>query len=86
MFGTIGGNLLELELQALQKDSKINIVSSPSITTLDNQKAFTENGRKVPFVTITPSTTPGTLPTQTVTFQDAVMRLEITPHVIDGKI
>ena len=85
MFGTIGGNLLELELQALQKDSKINIVSSPSITTLDNQKAFTENGRKVPYVTITPSTTPGALPTQTVTFQDAVMRLEITPHVIDGK-
>ena len=85
MFGTIGGNLLELELQALQKDSKINIVSSPSITTLDNQKAFTENGRKVPFVTLQPSTTPGTLPTQTVTFQDAVMRLEITPHVIDGK-
>jgi type IV pilus assembly protein PilQ len=85
MFGIIGGNLLELELQALQKDSKINIVSSPSITTLDNQKAFTENGRKVPFVTLQPSTTPGTLPTQTVTFQDAVMRLEITPHVIDGK-
>jgi type IV pilus assembly protein PilQ len=85
MFGTIGGNLLELELQALQKDSKINIVSSPSITTLDNQKAFTENGRKVPFVTMQPSTTPGTPPTQTVTFQDAVMRLEITPHVIDGK-
>jgi len=85
MFGIIGGNLLELELQALQKDSKINIVSSPSITTLDNQKAFTENGRKVPFVTMQPSTTPGTPPTQTVTFQDAVMRLEITPHVIDGK-
>ena len=85
MFGVVGGNLLEMELQALQSDSKINIVSSPSITTLDNQKAFTENGKKVPFVTLQPSTTPGVLPTQTVTFQDAVMRLEITPHVIDGK-
>jgi len=85
MFGVIGGNILEVELQALQSDNKINIVSSPSITTLDNQKAFTENGKKVPFVTLTPSTTPGVLPTQTVSFQDAVMRLEITPHVIDGK-
>ena len=85
MFGVIGGNLLEAELQALQSDSKINIVSSPSITTLDNQKAFTENGKKVPFVTLQPSTTPGALPTQSVSFQDAVMRLEITPHVIDGK-
>ncbi|KAF0157765.1 MAG: type IV pilus assembly protein PilQ [Syntrophaceae bacterium] len=85
MFGVIGGNLLEVELQALQKDSKIHIVSSPSITTLDNQKAYTENGKKVPFVTLTPSPTPGGVPTQTVTFQDAVMRLEITPRVIDGK-
>ena len=82
MFGTIGGNLLEIELQALQKDSKINIVSSPSITTLDNQLAFTENGRRVPFVT---STTSSGVTTQTVTFENAVMRLEITPHVIDGK-
>lgn len=85
MFGVIGGNLLEVELQALQKDNKINVISSPSITTLDNQKAFTENGQKVPFVTLVQSTTPGVAPTQTVSFQDAVMRLEITPHVIDGK-
>jgi len=82
MFGTIGGNLLEVELQALQKDSKLNIVSSPSITTLDNQAAFTENGRRVPFVT---TTTSSGVTTQTVTFENAVMRLEITPHVIDGK-
>ena len=85
LFGTIGGNLLEVQLQALQKDSKLNILSSPSITTLDNQKAFTETGQKVPFVTTTPSTTAGVAPTQTVTFENAVMRLEIKPHVIDGK-
>jgi type IV pilus assembly protein PilQ len=84
IFGTIGANLLEVQLQALQNDNKLNILSSPSITTLDNQKAFTENGQEVPFVTITPSTTSGTAPTQSVTFKDAVLRLEITPHVIDG--
>jgi type IV pilus assembly protein PilQ len=82
MFGKIGGNLLEVELQALQKDSKLNILSSPSITTLDNQLAFTENGQRVPFVTTT--TTSG-ITTQTVVFENVVMRLEITPHVIDGK-
>jgi type IV pilus assembly protein PilQ len=81
MFGTIGGNLLEVELQALQKDSKLNILSSPSITTLDNQKAYTINGEKVPFVTTSASTTT----TNTTTFEEVVMRLEITPHVIDGK-
>jgi type IV pilus assembly protein PilQ len=84
LFGKIGGNLLEVQLQALQNDNKLNILSSPSITTLDNQKAYTENGERVPFVTLSTSGTGGT-PTQTTTFIDVVLRLEITPHVIDGK-
>lgn len=83
LFGKIGGNLLEVQLQALQNDNKLNILSSPSITTLDNQKAYTENGERVPYVTL--SSTGGSAPTQTTTFVDAVLRLEITPHVIDGK-
>jgi type IV pilus assembly protein PilQ len=83
LFGKIGGDLLEVQLQALQTDNKLNILSSPSITTLDNQKAYTENGEKVPFVTL--SSSGGSTPTQTTTFQDVVLRLEITPHVIDGK-
>ncbi len=83
LFGKIGGNLLEVQLQALQADSLLNVLSSPSITTLDNQKAFTENGERVPFVTL--SSSGGSTPTQTTTFQDVVLRLEITPHVIDGK-
>jgi type IV pilus assembly protein PilQ len=84
LLGKIGGSLLEVQLQALEKDSKLNILSSPSITTLDNQTAFTENGQRVPFVTLTPGTA-GTAPTQTVIFENAVLRLVITPHVIDGK-
>jgi type IV pilus assembly protein PilQ len=83
LFGQIGGNLLEVQLQALQSESLLNILSSPSITTLDNQKAYTENGEKVPFVTLSGTTT-GSTATQTTTFQDVVLRLEITPHVIDG--
>ena len=82
LFGKIGGDLLEVQLQALQADNKLNILSSPSITTLDNQKAFTENGEKVPYVTN--ETSGGTI-TQTTKFEDVVLRLEITPHVIDGK-
>jgi type IV pilus assembly protein PilQ len=79
LIGTLGGNILDMQLQALQRDSKLNILSSPSITTLDNQKAFTENGEKVPYSTLDTSVTP---PTRTVKFEDAVLRLEITPHVI----
>ncbi|MHB8090141.1 MAG: type IV pilus secretin PilQ [Syntrophales bacterium] len=82
LFGTIGENILEIQLNALQKDGKLNILSSPSITTMDNQKAFTENGEKVPYVTTDNS---GGTTTKSVKFENAVLRLEITPHVIDGK-
>jgi type IV pilus assembly protein PilQ len=82
LFGTIGGNILEIQLQALQTEGVLNILSSPSITTMDNQMAFTENGEKVPYVSTT-STSTGT--TQDVRFIDAVLRLEITPYVIDDK-
>jgi type IV pilus assembly protein PilQ len=82
IFGTIGGSFLEVQLQALQNDGQLNILSSPSITTLDNQMAYTENGERVPYVAT--STASGVV-TQEVKFEDAVLRLEITPHVIDGK-
>ena len=60
----------------------LNIISSPSITTIDNQKAFAESGERVPYVS-TAATAGGV--TQDVKFVDAVLRLEITPHVIDGE-
>ena len=81
IFGTIGENILEVQLNALQKDGKLNILSSPSITTLDNQMAFTENGDIVPFVT---TETSGHPPGPS-NWKKAKFRLEITPHVIDGK-
>ena len=80
LFGTIGANILDVQLSALQKDGKLNILSSPSLVTLDNQTASTENGEDVPFVTPGTATSP-----PTVGWKKAVLRLEITPHVIDGK-
>lgn len=79
LFGTIGGDILELQLSALQDRNKLRILSSPSITTLDNQTAFTENGERVPFVAT------GEDGEIEVKFEDAVLRLEITPHIIDGE-
>ncbi len=79
MYGTIGENILEVQLSALQKDGKLRILSSPSITTLDNHKAFTENGEKVPYNKLDDK---GNTVTE---FADAVLRLEIKPNVIDEK-
>ncbi len=79
-FGKVGGNILEAQLQALATEDKLNIISSPSISTMDNQKAYTEAGERVPYQSVTGT---GTDATYTVNFQDAVLRLEITPHIID---
>ena len=48
LFGKAGGSMLEAQLNLMEKDGTINILSSPSITTLDNKMAYTENGEKVP--------------------------------------
>jgi len=81
-FGKVGGSILETQLQALATENKLNIISSPSISTMDNQKAYTEAGERVPYQT---STGTGTDITYSVNFQDAVLRLEITPHIIDDE-
>jgi type IV pilus assembly protein PilQ len=79
IFGTIGGNLLELQLSALQKDGKLNILSSPSLTTLDNQKAVTENGEEIPVTTVNKDGEPSTA------YKPVTLKMDITPHVIDGR-
>ncbi|MDY6010104.1 MAG: secretin N-terminal domain-containing protein [Duodenibacillus sp.] len=76
-FGQIGGNMLEAQLSMMEREGVLNILSSPSITTLDNKMAYTENGEKVPYVSRN-----GDGDTD-VKFEDAVLRLEMTPNVID---
>lgn len=75
--GPLSGNVLYAQLQALQRDGKLNILSSPSITTMDNQMAYTEHGERVPYETTDEEGRPE------VEFQDAVLRLEVIPHIIN---
>ena len=76
----IGKNVLSVQLSALQTEGKLNILSSPSITTIDNQKAMIESGKEIPYKTIDAN---GSTDTQ---FKKAVLRLEVTPHVIDRQL
>ena len=78
MFGTMGGNILEMQLSALEAEGKVNIISRPSITTLDNQTAVTTSGTEIPYMTRDEDG--GT----DVDFRDAVLKLEITPHVVSN--
>ncbi len=74
----IGNNILSLQLSALQKEGKLNILSSPSITTIDNQKAIIESGSEVPFQTVEDGEVK-------IEFKKAVLSLEVEPHIIDGE-
>ncbi len=79
LIGDPAKNILEMQLSALEEEGQVHILSSPSLTTLDNQMAFTESGQKVPYVTIDQDGN------REVEFEDAVLRLEVTPHVIADK-
>ena len=69
-------------LTALQKDGKLRILSSPSLTTMHNQEAITEDGRKVPYVT---TETSGGVVSRAVKFEKVTLQLKVKPVVIDGK-
>ncbi|QLA15761.1 secretin N-terminal domain-containing protein [Desulfolutivibrio sulfoxidireducens] len=77
LFGNINGNNLEAQLSALAENGKVNILSNPSITTLENRVAYTWNGRQIPYVS---SSQYGT----NVQFRNAVLLLGMVPHIIDG--
>lgn len=75
-----GSQLLQAQLSALQTDGRLNIVSRPSVTTLDQLTAVIESGQERPFSS---SAGAGANAVAQVEFKRAVLRLEVTPHVID---
>ena len=70
------GNLINLELSALEADNRGKVVSSPRVITGDNQKAAIEQGSEIPYVTPGTANNPAT-----VTFKKAVLRLDVTPQI-----
>lgn len=75
-------------LQALASDSDTNILSTPSLMTLDNEEAEIVVGENVPFVTgsftNTGATAGATNPFQTIQRQDVGITLKITPQINEG--
>lgn len=78
VYTRLGEYLLSAQLSALQDQGKLHILSSPSITTLDNQNAYIESGADVPYQSVEDGEVK-------VEYKKAVLRLDVTPHVIDGE-
>ncbi|WP_353979816.1 type II secretion system secretin GspD [Salinicola endophyticus] len=66
-------------LGALQSDSETNLLSTPSLTTLDNAQAYILVGQEVPFVT--GSTTFNENPYQIIQREDIGVSLRIRPSI-----
>jgi len=88
----LGVELLEIGAlaQALATDGRSNVLSTPSIVTMDNQAASINVGQEVPFlsgsfVSEGFSTADGRVnPFQTIQRQEVGLKLQVTPHINEG--
>ncbi|MEM1263418.1 MAG: type II secretion system secretin GspD [Pseudomonadota bacterium] len=76
-------------ISALAGDGNTNIISTPTIVTMDNEEARIEVGQEVPFVTGSFSNTGGGVnngvnPFQTINRERVGTLLEITPQINEG--
>ena len=82
------GTSFAVIIRALSTNGDVNLLSTPSITTMDNEEAKIVVGQNVPFRT--GSTTSGSdgasNPFTTIQREDVGLTLEVTPHIHDGNL
>lgn len=89
-WGSIDDDLsMTVIVNALKEQNNANILSTPSLLTLDNQEAYITVGQSVPFVTgsFTNTGTGGSgaqNPFQTIERQNVGITLTVTPHINEG--
>lgn len=69
------GNLVNIELSALEADNRGKVVSSPRVITADKKKAVISQGTEIPYLTAAASGA------TTVVFRPAVLELSVTPRI-----
>jgi general secretion pathway protein D len=72
-------------IQALQSNTATNLLSTPSIMTLDNQEAEIIVGQNVPFRTGSTASSSNANPFTTITREDVGITLKVKPHIHDGE-
>ena len=75
LLGKAGERLLQLELSAMQQEGRGEVVSSPRVITSDQQRAVIKQGIEIPYQEATSSGATN------VSFKEAVLKLEVTPHI-----
>lgn len=82
----IGSDRFGALITALSANSKSNLLSTPSLLTLDNQKAEILVGQNVPFQTgsYTTDAAGSSNPFTTIERKDIGVTLKVTPHINEG--
>jgi type IV pilus secretin PilQ/predicted competence protein len=76
--GNVLGNFnLDAALTALEQQGRGRILSTPKVTTQNNQEAQIKQGVQIPIQTVANNTV-------SVTFKDAVLTLKVTPQITDA--
>lgn len=73
------GNLLALELTALEADNRGKVVSNPRVMTSNQKPAVILNGTQVPFITPGSANAPAT-----VSFKDVFLCLLVDPQILNN--
>ncbi len=75
LFNRAGTQVLSLQLQALETDSKGKIISSPRVVTADNSVALIETGTEIPYLQASSSGATN------VAFKKATLSLNVKPQI-----
>lgn len=79
-FGSLANGMeLLVRLTAAESEGITKTLSAPKVATLDNQEAEIRQGTQVPYTTVDSSGR------TVVAFQDAFIRLKVTPHVTNDR-
>lgn len=77
IFSAVANRFLNLEISALEADSKGRVVSSPRVVTADGKQATIKQGEQIPYL----NCSGGSSSTCTTEFKDASLKLQVTPRI-----
>ncbi|CAH0283408.1 Type IV pilus biogenesis and competence protein PilQ [Stenotrophomonas lactitubi] len=74
------GYLLDVELSAMQEESRGEVISNPRVVTTNQREALIKQGKEIGYVTISGGGTGGAQ-TPNVQFKEVVLELKVTPTI-----
>lgn len=74
------GYMLDVELSAMQQESRGEVISNPRVVTTNQREAVIKQGKEIGYVTITGGTG-GQAATPNVQFKEVLLELKVTPTI-----